>query len=143
MSPAQRSAIFDPPADQERSLYNLGPDDFGQIARRRRGANLLGNAVYLCYLRHPGRSLLPNEAVPAAMLALLPTRSVAVPRTSPTILRARQRCASIAPRLKRISVCVPSTEQKCDRCWRWDWKSPPRPIVAMQSSLSGLTGDYL
>jgi TnpA family transposase len=40
-------------------------------SRRRRGAKRLGYAVQLCYLRHLGRSLLPSEAVPAAMLALL------------------------------------------------------------------------
>lgn len=73
LSPAQRSAIFDPPPDQAtiERLYTLGPDDLGQIARRRRGANRLGYAVQLCYLRHPGRCLLPSETVPAAMLALL------------------------------------------------------------------------
>ncbi|MBD8641704.1 Tn3 family transposase [Sphingomonas sp. CFBP 13733] len=73
LSPAQRSAIFDPPADRAtiERLYTLGPDDLGQVARRRRGPNRLGYAVQLCYLRHPGRSLLPGETVPAAMLALL------------------------------------------------------------------------
>ena len=62
LSPAQRSAIFDPPPDQAtiERLYTLGPDDLGQIARRRRGANRLGYAVQLCYLRHPGRSVAEN-----------------------------------------------------------------------------------
>lgn len=48
LSPAQRSAIFDPPPDQAtiERLYTLGPDDLGQIARRRRGANRLGYAVH-------------------------------------------------------------------------------------------------
>ncbi len=41
------------------------------MSRRRRGPNRLGYAVQLCYLRHPGRALLPGEAVPAAMLSLL------------------------------------------------------------------------
>jgi len=73
LSPAQRSAIFDPPADRAtiERLYTLGLDDIGHIARRRRGANRLGYAVQLCYLRHPGRSLLTGEAVSAAMLSLL------------------------------------------------------------------------
>lgn len=73
LSPTQRAAIFDPPADPAsiERLYTLGPDDLGQVARRRRGANRLGYAVQLCYLRHPGRSLLPDDAVPAAMLSLL------------------------------------------------------------------------
>lgn len=73
LSPAQRSAIFDPPADRAtiERLYTLGPEDLGQVSRRRRGPNRLGYAVQLCYLRHPGRALLPGEAVPAAMLSLL------------------------------------------------------------------------
>ena len=73
LSPAQRAVIFDPPADRAtiERLYTLGPDDLAQVARRRRGANRLGYAVQLCYLRHPGRRLLTGDAVPAAMLALL------------------------------------------------------------------------
>mgnify|MGYP006284784145 FL=1 len=50
LSPAQRSAIFDPPADRAtiERLYTLGPDDLGQVSRRRRGPNRLGYAVQLC-----------------------------------------------------------------------------------------------
>lgn len=73
LSPAQRAAIFDPPDDRAtiERLYTRGPDDLAQVARRRRGANRVGYAVQLCYLRHPGRGLLTGEAVPDAMLALL------------------------------------------------------------------------
>lgn len=73
LSPAQRTAIFDPPADRAtiERLYTLGPDDLAQVARRRRGANRIGYAVQLCYLRHPGRGLLMGEAVPDAILKLL------------------------------------------------------------------------
>jgi TnpA family transposase len=73
LSPAQRAAIFDPSADRAtvERLYTLDPDDLAQMARRRRGANRIGYAVQLCYLRHPGRGLLTSEAVPDAMLALL------------------------------------------------------------------------
>ena len=73
LSPAHRTAIFDPPADRAtvERLYTLGPDDLAQVARRRRRANRIGYAVQLCYLRHPGRGLLTSEEVPDAMLALL------------------------------------------------------------------------
>ncbi|MBB6229311.1 hypothetical protein FHS79_003512 [Polymorphobacter multimanifer] len=73
LSPTQRAAIFDPPADRAtiERLYTLGSDDLAQVARRRRGPNRIGYAVQLCYLRHPGRGLLSGEAVPDAMLALL------------------------------------------------------------------------
>lgn len=73
LSPAQRAVIFDPPSDSAtiERLFTLGPDDLAQVARRRRRANRLGYAVQLCYLRHPGRALLPSEAVPALMLSLL------------------------------------------------------------------------
>lgn len=73
LSPAQRAAIFDPPADHAtiERLYTLGPDDLVQVARRRRGPNRIGHAVQICYLRHPGRALVAGEAVPDAMLDLL------------------------------------------------------------------------
>jgi hypothetical protein len=47
LSPAQRAAIFDPPADRAtiERLYTLGPDDLVQVARRRRGENRIGHAV--------------------------------------------------------------------------------------------------
>ena len=73
LSPAQRTAIFDPPTDREviDRLYTLGPDDLVQVCRRRRGANRIGYAVQLCYLRHPGRSLLPAEVPTLPLLELL------------------------------------------------------------------------
>ena len=73
LSAGQRAAIFDPPGDRAaiERLYTLGPDDLIQVCRRRRGANRIGYAVQLCYLRHPGRALSPGEAPPAAMLELL------------------------------------------------------------------------
>ena len=63
-----------------------------------------------------------------------PTRSVVSPKTARTILRARQRCASIAPRSKRTRACAPSTGSTRDRCWRLDRRSPPKPIGARRSS---------
>ncbi len=73
LSPGQRAAIFDPPADRTivERLYTLGPDDLVQVCRRRRGANRIGYAVQLCYLRHPGRALAPDELPSAAMLDVL------------------------------------------------------------------------
>lgn len=73
LSPAQRMAIFDPPTDREtiERIYTLGPDDLTQVMKRRGRANRIGYAVQICYLHHPGRSLLPGEVPTTAMLALL------------------------------------------------------------------------
>lgn len=73
LSPGQRAAIFDPPVDRDtvERLCTLGPQDLAQVGRRRRGANRIGFAVQLCYLRHPGRALAPGEAPPANMLTVL------------------------------------------------------------------------
>ena len=73
LSPGQRAAIFDPPLDREavERLYTLGPNDLVQVCRRRRGANRIGYAVQLCYLRHPGRALLPGEVPGTVLLELL------------------------------------------------------------------------
>lgn len=73
LSPVQRTAIFDPPADRAtiERLYTLGPHDLVQVARRRRGGNRIGHAVQLCDLRRPGRALVAGKAVPDAMLGLL------------------------------------------------------------------------
>ena len=77
LSPAQRAVIFDPPADRAtiERLYTLGPDDLAQVARRRRGANRLGYAVQLCYLRHPGRRLLTGMRCPPPCSRCSPIRS--------------------------------------------------------------------
>lgn len=73
LSPGQRASIFDLPTDRKtiERFYTMAPDDLVQVCRRRRGANRIGYAVQLCYLRHPGRALAPGEAPPAAMLTLL------------------------------------------------------------------------
>jgi TnpA family transposase len=73
LSPAQRTALFDPPSDPAtiERLYTLGPEDLVEVFRRRRAANRLGYAVQLSYLRHPGRALEPGEVPPAAMLTVL------------------------------------------------------------------------
>ena len=59
LTPAQRTALFDPPSDLAtiERLYTLGGEEHEEIFRRRRPANRLGFAVQLCYLREPGRAL--------------------------------------------------------------------------------------
>ena len=76
LSPGQRAAIFDPPGDRNtvERFYTLGADDLIQVCRRRRGANRIGYAVQLCYLRYPGRALFPSEQPPREMLDLLATQ---------------------------------------------------------------------
>lgn len=85
-------------------LDTLGPDDLSEVARRRRKPNRIGYAVQLCYLRHPGRALSPDDAVSAAMLALLDDQIANIPTTSLAMSHVRQGHVSITRRSKRISV---------------------------------------
>ena len=73
LTPAQRTALFDPPSDLAtiERLYTLGSQELAEIFRRRRPANRIGFAVQLCYLREPGRALRVDETPPITMLALL------------------------------------------------------------------------
>ena len=145
LSPAQRAVIFDPPADRAtiERLYTLGPDDLAQVARRRRGANRLGYAVQLCYLRHPGRRLLTGDAVPAAMLALLADQIGCVAddftgyATRPTTLREHR--AEIEALLGLLAFARPyihpregaQTEQSYDL----------GPVLAQCRGARGLAGE--
>jgi Transposase and inactivated derivatives, TnpA family len=108
LSPAQRAAIFDPPLDRAtiERLYTLGPDDPAQVARRRRGANRIGYAVQLCYLRHHGRGLLTGENVPDTMLALGSEIAASTDRGEAI-------ATGMVDRLERIGSC-------CRRHRRWN-----------------------
>ncbi len=66
-----RQELFDIPTDEDSLVrhYSLSPDDRLEIELRRRKHNQLGFAVQLCLMRYPGRTLMPGEAPPAAMLS--------------------------------------------------------------------------
>ena len=61
------------PTDEREMVRHatLGADDLAPVAQRRGGANQLGFALLLVYLRHPGRVLEANEVAPAALLGYL------------------------------------------------------------------------
>jgi len=73
LSPGQRRALFDLPADEisAKRWYILDERDLGLIRRRRKPENRLGYALQLCALRFPGRLLAPGEIIPAAMLRVV------------------------------------------------------------------------
>lgn len=74
LSPGQRAVLFVPsPTNREtiERIYALGVDDMTLLARRRRPENRLGCAVQLCYLRYPGRALLPQEPPLVEILKIL------------------------------------------------------------------------
>lgn len=73
LSPGQRRALFDLPADEisAKRWYVLDEMDLALIRRRRKPENRLGYALQLCALRFPGRLLAPGEIIPAAMLRVV------------------------------------------------------------------------
>ncbi|EKD7602514.1 Tn3 family transposase [Agrobacterium pusense] len=77
-----RRGLFDIPTDEESLIqhYSLSPADRLEVELRRRGHNQLGFAVQLCLMRYPGRTLLPNETPPAAMLNYVAGQLNADPR---------------------------------------------------------------
>lgn len=69
------------PSTDEREIARhatLGPDDMDAVAGKRGGANRLGYALVLVYLRHPGRALEAGEMPPGPVLTYV-ARQLAVP----------------------------------------------------------------
>ncbi|WP_413990777.1 Tn3 family transposase [Labrys okinawensis] len=77
-----RRELFDIPTDEDSLIrhYSLSPADRLEVELRRRGHNQLGFAVQLCLMRYPGRTLLPNETPPGAMLNYVAGQLNADPR---------------------------------------------------------------
>jgi len=73
LSTQARAALFNPPTDPAAIVrhYTFSPEDLAMVRQRRRAANRLGFAVYLCYLRFPGRAPRPEETPPAGMLTFV------------------------------------------------------------------------
>ena len=65
-----RQELFDIPTDEDSLIrhYSLSAADRLEIELRRRKHNQLGFAVQLCLMRYLGRTLMPGEIPPAAML---------------------------------------------------------------------------
>jgi len=65
-----REELFGVPVDEDSLIrhYTLSSADRLEIEVRRRKHNQLGFAIQLCLMRHPGRTLMPGEIPPRAML---------------------------------------------------------------------------
>ena len=65
-----RAALLGVPTDEDSLIrhYTLSAADLLEIAVRRRRHNRLGFAIQLCLMRYPGRTLMPSEVPPRAML---------------------------------------------------------------------------
>jgi TnpA family transposase len=74
---AQWATFLMPPEDERQLVrhYTLGRDDLDIVATRRTAYNRLGCAILLCYLRHPGRALEPDEQ-PSPQLVAFVARQV-------------------------------------------------------------------
>jgi TnpA family transposase len=73
LSEAQIAELYDPPTEQRELVRHFTLSDADLVANRRcRGDhNRLGQALMLCYLRHPGRPLRAGERPPAALLTFV------------------------------------------------------------------------
>jgi TnpA family transposase len=73
LTETQIAALFDPPTESRELVrhYTLTETDLTMVRRCRGDHNRLGYALMLCYLRHPGRPLQPNERPPAALVSFV------------------------------------------------------------------------
>lgn len=69
----QWSALVDMPTDEESLIRHctLGRAELDLIQAKRAPHNRLGLAIQLCFLRHLGRAILPDETPPAPMVAFV------------------------------------------------------------------------
>jgi TnpA family transposase len=73
LTETQIAALYDPLTEPRELVrhYMLTKTDLAMIRRCRGDHSRLGYALMLCYLRHPGRPLRPNERPPAALVAFV------------------------------------------------------------------------
>lgn len=80
LSAAERESLLALPDDQNELIrrYTFSESDLSVIRRHRGAANRLGFAVQLCYMRHPGVILGPEERPFAPLLCLVAARALKV-----------------------------------------------------------------
>ena len=73
MTPAERADLLAFPNTDDAFVryYTFSESDLAAIRQRRGKHNRLGFAVQLCYLRHPGFALRPDEEPPAPLLIIV------------------------------------------------------------------------
>jgi TnpA family transposase len=73
LQPDRWSVLLNPPTDEDSLVrnYTMGGDDLDRALRRRGHHNQLGFAVQLCLMRHIGRPLAQNDALPAEVMSFI------------------------------------------------------------------------
>ncbi len=110
-----RHELFDIPTDDDSLVrhYSLSPADRLEIELRRRNHNQLGFAVQLCLMRYPGRTLMPSETLPGAMLNYIATQINADARLFGLYARREEtRRDHIAHLLRYLEMRSPTGEDR-------------------------------
>jgi len=73
LQPDRWSVLLNPPADEDSLVrnYTMSGDDLDRALRKRGHHNQLGFAVQFCLMRHIGRPLAQNDAVPAEVISFI------------------------------------------------------------------------
>ncbi len=125
-----RHELFDIPTDEDSLIrhYSLSPADRLEIELRRRSHNQLGFAVQLCLMRYPGRTLMPSETLPSAMLNYIATQINADARLFGLYARREEtRRDHIAHLLRYLEMRSPTGRTAVPRCWQ-ALRQPPQQI---------------
>jgi TnpA family transposase len=92
LTEAQISDLFDPPTGHRELVrhYTLSAEELASAARRRGDHSRLGQALMLCYLRHPGRPLRAGERPPPELVAFVADQVSAAPEALGDYLASEQ-----------------------------------------------------
>jgi len=73
LQPDRWSVLLNPPTDEDSLVrnYTMSGDDLDRALRKRGHHNQLGFAVQFCLMRHIGRPLAQNDAVPAEVISFI------------------------------------------------------------------------
>jgi TnpA family transposase len=73
LQPDRWSVLLNPPTDEDSLIrnYTMSGDDLDRAFRKRGHHNQLGFAVQFCLMRHIGRPLAQNDAVPAEVVSFI------------------------------------------------------------------------
>ena len=73
LQPDRWSVLLNPPTDEDSLIrnYTMSGDDLDRALRKRGHHNQLGFAVQFCLMRHIGRPLAQNDAVPAEVISFI------------------------------------------------------------------------
>jgi TnpA family transposase len=92
LSEIQIAELFDPPTERRDLVrhFTLSAADLAANRRCRGDHNRLGQALMLCYLRHPGRALRQGERPPTALLSFVAEQIGVLPDAMDAYLAAER-----------------------------------------------------